>query len=783
MRVERESVFSMEYYAHSNDSDNRATWQTLQDHLVNVSELAAGFAAEFGQEDAGRALGLLHDVGKRCPAFLRRLEGSAEHVDHSTAGAKIAVARYGDTAGSFLSYSLCGHHGGMPNGIKRTQASRKGSLSHSLTPLRDRLAKSVDGVDDMAEFASTLSLPSVQQADFVRDKSKYSAKASGAHMVFSFYLLEKFLYSTLVDADYLDTEKYATPEQAMLRERPRPTLASLNAALRDRMESLMNGAAKERAVNIARRSIYEDCLDSAGQSTDLFTLTVPTGGGKTLSSLAFALKHALANGQKRIIYVAPFTTIIEQTARVFKKIFGEDAVLEHHSNYAFDDLSDDDSKLACRLAVQNWDAPIVVTTNVQLFESIYANRPGKSRKLHNIVNSVIVLDEAQTLPDELLLPTLAALEELAWGYSTSVVLCTATQPTLNDHWPFGSNPKEIVKRTEGFDEAFKNRVDFEVLGDVEEEDLVSRIIDHDQALCIVGTKKEARSLYDAVLQREREAGVVASENERPFDSGIFHLSAFMTPEHRTEMLDAIRTRLDPSPEGVPLQRCIVISTQLVEAGVDLDFPVVFREMAGLDSVMQAAGRCNREGRLPCATVHVFDYCIDSKRQKTLGWLEKMKDIGRAVLEQNEGVLDDDAVARFFARRYQAERLDAKGIFKELSSLDIVQSQFKCFSFEQYAIDYQLIEDDAVAVFVPRSQEGRKLRDQLLAADVPAKLANRLRRHCVSVPRWLIDRFDDDAIDFLEPFYLLKIDDGCRSFYREDVGLLLPGEEEWKDLIM
>lgn len=442
---------------------------------------------------------------------------------------------------------------------------------------------------------------------------------------------------------------------------------------------------------------------------------------------------------------------------------------EHHSNYDFSALGDEE-KAKQRLAVQNWDAPIVVTTNVQLFESLFSNKPGKSRKVHNMAKSVIILDEAQTLPDSLLKPSLAMLEELVAGYDSSVVLCTATQPALAGLWPFGAEPCEIVRRRDLFDEAFGGRVAYESLGAIDETDLAERIVDCHEVLCVVGTRALARTIYDDVVTRAVERGEL-SDVKHAYDEGFFHLSAFMIPAHRSAMLERIRKRLDDK------RRCVVVSTQLVEAGVDVDFPEVYRELAGLDSIVQAAGRCNREGRLiDGGMVHVFECAVDGERQKTGAWLEKMKSIARDVIRENDGKVDESLIPAFFATRYGTEDLDAKHIFQKLTSKDLIVTGFKTMPFEQCALDYRIIEDDSVPVFVPWGEEGRTLLKELLASDNPAGMAMRLQRFSVSVPVWKIDEYKKTgAVEELEPFLILR-EDGGRSFYREDIGLVAVGEE-------
>lgn len=756
-----------ECYAHTgSDLDDVSTWQTLSEHANEVARRAEAFAEKFGMGLWGRALGLLHDAGKASAGFRKRLEGG-KPVDHSTAGAKIAVDRYG-AGGWFMAYALIGHHGGAPNGKVWSECSRSQS-AFLRTPLKNRLESEIESYDAFFELMETgeIDLPDIVQLGAPMRPGR--TFESTARKAFSVFVLEHFLYSSLVDSDYLDTERFMTPEASEAREaRELANMEELLAKLESHMADLMEKAG-DTPVNRARRSVYEDCLATAVQPSGLYTMTVPTGGGKTLSSMAFGLRHAVEQGMERVIVAIPYTSIVEQTAATLKAIFGAENVVEHHSNYDFRDL-DDEEKAKQRLAIQNWDAPIVVTTNVQLFESLFSNKPGKSRKVHNMARSVVILDEAQTLPDKLLRPSLAMLEELAAGYGSSIVLCTATQPALEGLWPFGAEPREIVQRRDSFDEAFSERVAYESLGTIEQADLVERIAAHHEVLCVVGTRGLARAVYDDVVARAAERGDL-SDVKRAFDEGYFHLSAFMIPAHRSAMLERIRKRLDRK------ERCVVVSTQLVEAGVDVDFPEVYRELAGLDSVVQAAGRCNREGRLPGAgTVRVFELSINGERQKTETWLEKMKGIARDVIRENGGKVEEGLIPAFFKTRYDSECLDAKGIFQKTATRDLIFDRFETMPFEQCALDYRIIEDDSIPVFVPWGAEGRALLKELLASKNPAGMAMRLQRFSVGVPVWSIEGYKQAyAVEELEPFLILK-EDGCRSFYREDVGLVAVGEE-------
>lgn len=784
-------------YAHTLEGVGPEGWQPLEDHLKNVATLASIFAGAFGYARWGYALGILHDGGKVSPEFQARLFGrTTKSFDHAELGAVMAKESFQSQAaicGVLMAYAIAGHHGGMPNGIREDDNTR--------VSLKKRLEKPL-GENDKDAFlrlikTNNLKLPSDGELEDVplmiigRSVNRDPSRA-----VFSTPLLTRMLFSCLVDADYLDTEAFMTPAMAQARREAsykRLELTELLDRLDEHMKGLLSGA-ESSPVNAARAQVFNACVAASSEDRGIFTLTVPTGGGKTLSSLAFSLRHAIAHGMARVIYAIPFTSIVEQTADVFRGVFGDENVLEHHSNYDFGDLGDRD-RMRERLAIQNWDAPIIVTTNVQLLESLYANKPAKCRKLHNIANSVIVLDEAQSLPDGLLTPSLAVLEDLVLDFNSTVVLCTATQPALTGRWPFGSKVREIVPVQYEIERALGHRTTFEFHGSVDLEDLASSLSRCDQVLCVVGTKTKARSLYEEVAACLRaNSDVTGSE----VPDGLFHLSTNMTPLHRSAHIAEIRRRLEVGKRKH--DRCIVISTQLIEAGVDVDFPIVYREIAGVDSLVQAAGRCNRNGHSEMGVIHVFKIDDESRFSKTISdsalgatWLDAMKVLAERVIDRHDGVIDTATIRDFFEERYDtagSEGLDRKEIYRRLTSLDLPGSKFQAIDFEDYAKDYRIIDSNDMPVFVPWGAEGSRLLDELRASRKkgipPAAMIMRLQRSSVSIPLW---RFEDlrragsiDATSF-EPINVLTIEQNCGSCYSDEVGILWPGEEEAKMLII
>lgn len=798
-------------YAHSN-SDDHTQWQPLHEHLGNVAELCATFAKSFGYEQWGRVLGLLHDVGKACNRFQKeRLHGKVASVDHAAFGARRALELYGGRGdrgdstgiqaymGELMAYAILGHHRGMKDSldveerIKRLDRSPvPGRPVDDYSPYQDMLEEfPIAAPPDRSDLEPTM-LSRIMQSS----TNKGPDGVLQQRLSFSAQALTRMLFSCLVDADWLDTEQFLRPDHAGLRQHSYDSIPTLLDRLENRLEDLASEA-KEMPVNIARGAVLTDCKKGAASKPGLFTLTVPTGGGKTLSSMEFALRHAVMNGLERIIYAIPFTSIVEQSAAVFREIFGMENVLEHHSNYDFEAAAEEGREYE-RLAVQNWDAPIVVTTNVQLLESLFSNKPGKCRKLHNIANSVIVLDEAQTIPIELIRPTLAMLEELTLDFGVSVVLCTATQPAVQNEWPFGTKPSELCgSHEELFSKAFNGRVRYQVVGEIPEDELVGKLFKEHQALCVVGKKAEARVLYNDVVACARECGLLDGARDS-MDAGFFHLSAHMVPMHRSQMIARVKDRLS---EG---ERCVVISTQLIEAGVDVDFPIVWREMAGLDSVVQAAGRCNRNGRrtdelgnkIP-GDVFVFEFAETEgafKRPSDMNWLGKARSIAREVVRDNDGSIDVGSVDRYFERCYQSTGLDAKSLYRGMSTRSHLQpssagplKRYAGYDFECYANTYTIIEDSGDPIFVPWGEEGRKLLNRLrflAATHDEASFMHALQPYSVNVYKNLKDSLmREGLIDQCGLANVLCMEDDCRTIYSEETGLLPPDEGVLNTMIL
>ena len=702
------------YYAHSAQDELSNLlpyehWQTLQSHSVNVGEMASEFARVFGAQEIACQMGQLHDVGKYSEPFNHRLHGGPS-VDHATAGAKVAIERWGNVIGKLMAFCIAGHHAGLANGNGEGDNRRT---------LKQRLA---------LQFGADIpALDNLWQQE-IKLPQKLSApplKADAHHPFFSYAFFTRMLYSCLVDADYLDTEAfYSNLENKAVERGGYPKLNVLQHnfnqfinAFRRRVAQAPEQTETEKrnaALNRLRSEILDHAVEQAAQPQGLFTLTVPTGGGKTFTSMAFALEHAKQHGMRRVIYVIPFTSIIEQNAAEFRKAFGElgeQAVLEHHSTFDDDKLQDEATKDKLRLASENWDAPIVVTTAVQFFESLFADRSSRCRKLHNIAGSVIILDEAQMLPLNLLLPIMQAIKELAQNYRSSVVMCTATQPAVqaeNGFYRGFENVREIApKPTALFDKLCRTTVQH--IGTQTDADLLAKLAEHPQMLIIVNNRRHARSLYDQA---------------KPLD-GTFHLTTLMCAKHRSQKLDEIRGRLK---NGEP---CRVIATSLIEAGVDVDFPLVMRAEAGLDSVAQAAGRCNREGKRPSENSFVWIFAPE-EQWKAPPELAAQAAVMRLTADSfSDDLLSTQAVAAYFAELYQLKgsELDNKKILKMHNDT----GQSLDFPFQTIADKFRMIESHMQPLIIPFDGEAENLISSLHHADHIGGLLRKLQPYTVQIP--------------------------------------------------
>lgn len=712
----------MEYLAHI-DGDRE---QSVKEHLQGTAELAEKFAAKFRKADWGYCCGMLHDIGKYSAEFQKKIKENLDiRVDHSTAGAKVCENL--DGCYWLLTYCIAGHHAGLPD------LGREGLPSSLLGRLKKRLC-------DYSAYEKEIEIPQITTPPIAMNPEQDPN--------FALSVFIRMLYSCLVDADFLDTEQFMNNGTVQ-----RDSGESMDVLL----EKLQNYTAKwlinrnDTTIDGRRSEILRNCLEMGKSSKGLFQLTVPTGGGKTVASLAFALQHAVENHMDRVIYVIPYTSIIEQNAQVFREILGSENVLENHSNVDYE--SSEEFK-PMQLAAENWDKPVVVTTNVQFFESLYANKSSKCRKLHNIVNSVIIFDEAQMLPPNYLKPCMAMIEELLQQYGTSIVLCTATQPALQQFLPEKYVARELCPRRE---EQFRffERVTYQNIDTVTEEEMAEKLQQEWHALCIVNTRKRAQRLYER-LQGE----------------GVYHLSTTMYPAHRKRVLAEIRERLDDK-KG---KKCIVISTSLVEAGVDLDFTSVYRELAGVDSIIQAAGRCNRNGERGKeeSIVRIFQW--EDKEQ--MSEQRHQIDTTQKLLARGKDITALESITEYFWELYRikGESLDIKKILDKFKDGN--------YQFATVAGEFNLIEENTVTVYINREPEAEALLQEILQQGLTKSRMRRAGQYCVNVRK----KGEYEKKDMLfEEMYragmLKEVHPDAQDFfvltqeeqYKEDTGLKLEVE--------
>lgn len=740
------------YIAHVREVDGNWCLHGLDAHLNETANLANRFASNFGSGDWAALSGYWHDLGKYLPGwqkYIRKktgydieahIETAGGRPNHSTAGSLLSFQRfiesmnnyeYGLAIGGILGYIIAGHHAGLPDWYPDYAGGDLQNRVFQNNMLRTEELKRIESIADSSVFIAK-SLPKSPPCGIKKGKEKNE----------TFHLWIRMLFSCLVDADYLDTELFMKPSKSEIRGKY-PQLGDL----KNRFDVFMTNMEKESdntPINKQRKNILHACKDKALLEPGFFSLNVPTGGGKTLSSMAFAFEHALKYNKSRIIMAIPYTSIIEQTAKVYKYgtdddlkireimkkgnwLFGEDAVLEHHSN-----LDPDKESAASRLATENWDAPIIVTTNVQLFESLLASKPSDCRKLHNIVNSIIILDEAQMLPPEFLKPLLSVLRTLVDDFGVTVVLCTATQPALEGK--IGSqiaafngleNVKPIIEYPAELAKDFK-RVTVNTPSDLTVRsswsDIADELVRYEQVLCIVNTRNDCRELHSLMPE------------------GTIHLSALMCGEERSQIISGIKSDLK---HGKPIR---VISTQLVEAGVDIDFPVVYRSLAGMDSIAQAAGRCNREGKLNKEGKLGHLVVFNPPKSAPPGLLRKGEDTSKTLLRLRDNIeLAPELFMEYFTAFYASVNDFDKPVFSE--RLVKESGEFK-FQFRTFAQAFKLIDDQKQKGIIVwhkgEKYDSRNLIEELKNTGPNPWLLRKLQRFTVNIPEKIFQKLLDDG---------------------------------------
>ena len=695
-------------------SEDKSREQSIHDHLQGTANLAGNFSEAFGCRKWGVGCGLLHDIGKYSAAFQKRLHGGSI-TDHATAGAKEVYKRKNMLA----AYCISGHHSGLLDG--GTQGDSAGEAT-----LMGRMKKEVE---DYQAFQDEVDIPVFPEPS-IKPLGKFGFTAS---------FFTRMVFSCLVDADYLDTETFMS--EVPVQRGNYDSMDVLLGRLKEHVRSWMTNTDRN-TVNGRRTQILQACFEKGTEKQGLFQLTVPTGGGKTVSSLAFALRHAVEHHLSHIIYVIPYTSIIEQNAAVFKDILGKENVLEDHCNVTFE--SEQELKLA-QLAAENWDRPVIVTTNVQFFESLFASKTSKCRKLHNIAKSVVIFDEAQMLPTQYLLPCIRSITELVYNYRCSAVLCTATQPSLQEFFPKDMTPIEICP-TVVEQYLFFKRTEIISAGKISEEVLVERLKSETQVLCILNSRKRVQRIYETLGGED-----------------TYQLSTLMYPKHRKKLLAEIRERLRTG------RNCRLIATSLVEAGVDFDFQTVYRELAGIDSIIQAAGRCNREGKRKetCSTV-VFS--LEQSDDIHLPSSLKLPiSVAEQIVDKYEDIASLEAIHEYFKRLYHykgAKGLDTKDIVDQMES----GGRSFLFPFASVAAQFRLIEQNTKTILIDIEPEAQKLVERIRWGEHSRDLVREAGHYCVNVYENDFEKLN--GAGRLEPlnldFYRLRNPEQ----YSETMGLVL-----------
>ena len=718
----------MELFAHitqAEENNNEQRTQTLEAHSRNVGELASLFAAEFGCGDIARVMGLLHDKGKEQVEWQKYIRGvtgynkdysyvkSGPH--HAYVGACIAQKQYPQIA-PFIAQPIAGHHRGLYDYCEYVEAIK-------------------DGIPD--DVVIEEKIPSTFPRFPKLEKYDYH------HIV-------RMLFSCLIDADCLDTEAFMTPDQERLRGY-HTTMEELLGKLETHLQELKKEV-QDTEVNHIRNYVQEQCVKESQGEKGFYSLTVPTGGGKTLSSVLWALHHAVKNHQKRIIIAIPYTSIIVQTASTLKRIFGEDNVLEHHSNVNPDSIEDRELRERLQLAMENWDYPIIVTTNVQLFESLFSNKRSDCRKLHNIANSVIIFDEVQTLPLGFYKPIVHTLDTMHRLFGVSVLFATASQPILTGRIE-GANPfasfgaltsiREIIPaEVQLHDKLRRVKLTF-MEGSQTYDGIATELAKHRRVLCIVNTRKDAKELYDRL----------------PKEGICLHLSRMMCPAHVAATIQHIKEVLKVESEDT----IRVVATQLIEAGVDIDFPVVYRQEAGLDSILQAAGRCNREGKLGLCTTYVFG--LGKEHPLPPGFISQTNNARKGMGQQHDWFAPEAMTSYFQQLHSRIENFDNKQIQELLYKPEC--------EFEEAAHLFHLIDDQTISVII-NWKGSIDLYQQLVSQGPSYSLMKKLAQYSVNVRERDFRKLQSiGAIE--EPFENIYAITNP-NFYKADTGLSI--DNQW-----
>ncbi len=715
----------MEYIGHTSDDGRK---QPLLDHLNGTSKLCRENANEFWA-DIAEFVGQIHDIGKYTSAFQKRINGAENiRVEHAICGAKEVAKAPPKSYVPMIEYCVAGHHSGLPDGGTKVDGEEDSTL-------HGRMKRKTG---DYSAYENEVKL------EYPKDNLRELFDVSNQREIIERYsFFTRYLFSCLTDADFIDTERFVTPN----------TDRGIDGDFQEAYEKVcekLNSFKIETKLQESRSIIQEQVYKSVESNANVYTLNMPTGSGKTLCSIRAALKTAIENKKKRIIYVIPYVSIIEQTAKVFEDIFGDVLpVLQHHSNYDFDDdKNEDENEITSeklKRSCENWDAKLIVTTNIQFFESLYHYKGRRLRKLHNLADSVIIFDEIHMLPIDYIQPCLRAIGYVTKYLNSTAILMSATMPNYDkfmERYMSGVKIENAVKDTSLFNVFDKCR--YEYIGKCELASLAEKAQEYDNALIIVNKRKTARELYD-----------MCSGNK-------YHLSTYMTPLHRSEIIAKIKEDIK---NGI---NTTVISTSLIEAGVDLDFKAVFREIAGIDNILQSGGRCNREGKMDMGDVFVFETDGGNYQTKKKSDIIIRANITRNLFEEFENISTDKCIKEYYGRllNYKEKKIEENTITSIMGN----DLRIDGIPFRTYAESFNFIDNQVIGIVIP-CDENRGLIKELKDGKLSVK--RNLQRYSASVNK-------DEFKELFQIGIIETLDCGVcilanTDYYKSDVGLTLEND--------
>lgn len=725
------------YIAHINENDKSV--QSVREHCLSTARLAE----EYSVEQLKRVvfcMGVLHDIGKYQQSFQYKITSKKNiRVEHSTCGAIAAKEKYNNALSLIMQYCIAGHHSGLPDGgnIKDTG---------DMPTLCGRLNRSFE---DYSAYESELTLPDIDEKQFNEFLTKdcYSEK----DIVEKFSFLTRYCFSCLTDADSNDTAQFCngTKDTELVSDFEK-SLEKIN----HKLSSFSCTTELQKSRSLIQQQVY----DKASVDSEIYLMNMPTGSGKTLCSMKFALERAIKTGKRRIIYVIPYNSIIDQTAEQFEDLFGNDAqILRHQSSFSYDDLDlEEDYKNILRHAAENWNAQIIITTAVQFFESVYANKRSKLRKMHNMADSIIVFDEAHLMPQNYLQPCLRAISYITRILNSEAIFLTATMPDfhklITEYSLPDSKITNLIDDTSLFEKF--NKCSFVNSGYMSAENLIVKAHENPSTLIVVNHKSTAREIYSLCSGKK------------------FHLSTYMSAYDRKNTINEIKAELSrlekdyPDFENVPDDKKItVVSTSLIEAGVDLDFYCVFRELSGLDSVLQAGGRCNREGKRDKAEVYIFS--LDSEKSSVSS--NDRANILKGLLSEYSDISCPESIKSYYDRMFfiNKDNITKNSISEQCSGI-------RSIPFSTY--DISIIDNNTVSVVVEIDDESRRLIRDIKATGFCNH--RKLQKYAFSVSRREFESlFKQNAVDdYKSGIWCLKSSD----YYNKNIGVLFEAKDHFID---